>query len=224
MDLQAIQKALREAGLDGWLLCDFRNRDFLAYRVLGLDHGKLHSRRWYYYIPAKGQPKRLAHVVEPQALDALPGSKQLYGSWKELHASLRRMLGAKKRIAMQYSPKNNVPYVALVDAGTIELVKSFGHRIASSADLLQEFVSVLDDTGYRLHKEAAAIMDRIRAEAFAEIARVVRAGSGATEYDVQQFIMRRFAEEHLTTYSPPMVGVNDHPADPHFDVTAADAR
>jgi len=224
MDVRAIQAALRDQGVDGWLFCDFRNRDFLAYRVLGLDAAKLHSRRWYYFIPARGTPKRLAHAVEPAALDSLPGTKKLYLSWKDLYASLEWLLGSKKKIAMQYSPKNNVPYIATVDAGTVELVKGLGHRVVTSADLLQQFVSVIDEEGYRLHKQAGIVMDRIRAEAFEEIRKAARTKSGATEHSVQQYIMRRFADERLTTYSPPMVGVNDHPADPHFEVTPADAR
>jgi Xaa-Pro aminopeptidase len=224
MDLKRIQEALRERGLDGWLLCDFRNRDFFAYRVLGLDLAKLQTRRWYYFIPARGEPKKLVSSVEPHVLDALPGAKREYVAWTELHAGLGRLLGAKKKLAMQYSPRNNVPYVSIVDAGTIELVKGLGHKVVSSADLLQLFVSMIDEAGYRLHKKAGVLVDRIRAEAFEEIARAIRDGSGATEYDVQQFIMRRFGDENLTTYSPPMVGVNDHPADPHFDVTAENAR
>jgi Xaa-Pro dipeptidase len=224
MDLKAIQAALRAAKLDGWLLCDFRNRDVLSYRVLGLDPAKPSSRRWYYFIPAKGQPRKLVSAVERQVLDAVPGSKQVYTSWRELHAGLRRLLGAKKTIAMQYSPKNNVPYISLVDAGTVELVRGLGHRVVSSADLVQMFVSVIDERGYRLHKDAARALDRIRAEAFEEIRKAVRTGSGATEYDIQQFIMQRFAEEHLITYAPPMVGVGDHPADPHFEVTPGNAR
>ena len=224
MDIKAIQEALRASHVDGWLLCDFRNREFLAYRVLGLNLEKLNSRRWYYFIPSKGTPKKLVHSVERQVLDGLPGTKREYVSWKELHAALKRILGAKKTIAMQYSPRNHVPYVSTVDAGTIELVRSFGHKIVSSADLTQLFVSVIDDRGYQLHKEAGVAVDRILAQAFEEIGRGVAADDGATEYDIQQFIMRRFAEEGLTTYSPPMVGVNDHPADPHFEVTAENAR
>lgn len=224
MNLEAIQIALRGARVDGWLLCDFRNRDYLAYRVLGLDVEKLNSRRWYYFIPAKGEPKKLVSAVERAVLDALPGKKALYTAWPELHAGLRKLLGPKKTIAMQYSAKNNVPYISFVDAGTMELIKGLGHKIVSSADLVQMFVSVIDEAGYRLHKAAGAVMDHIRAEAFEEIRKAVKTRSGATEYDVQQFIMRRFAQENLTTYSPPMVGVNDHPADPHFEVTPGDAR
>lgn len=224
MDVQAIQAALRMHKVSGWLLCDFRNRDVLAYRVLGLECSKLHSRRWYYFIPARGTPRGLTSAVEPAVLNSLPGTKRVYLSWRDLHAGLKWLIGSKKTIAMQYSPKNNVPSISLVDAGTMELVKSGGHRIVSSADLLQQFVSRIDREGYRLHKEAAAVIDCIRAEAFEEIGKAVRTRSGATEYDVQQYIMRRFGEENLMTYSPPMVGVNDHPADPHFDVTPENAR
>jgi Xaa-Pro aminopeptidase len=224
MDLQRIQQALRDRRIDGWLLCDFRNRDYLAYRVLGLNFEKVNSRRWYYYIPARGEPKKLVSVVEGKKLDGLPGKKAVYLSWKELHAGLATMLGAKKRIAMQYSPKNNVPYVGMVDAGTVELIKGLGHKVVTSADLVQLFVSVIGEEGYRLHKEAAAVMDRIRAEAFDQIRRAVAENTGATEYDVQQFIMRRFREEGLVTIDPPMVGTNEHPSDPHFDLTAENAR
>jgi len=224
MNLDRIQRALHDKGVDGWLLCDFRNRDYLAYRVLGLNFEKMSSRRWYYYIPSKGEAKKIVSAVEKQRLDTLPGIRRVYLSWNELHATLKKTLGAKKKIAMQYSPMNNVPYVSLVDAGTIELIRSFGHRIVSSADLVQMFVSVIDDAGYATHKEAASIMDRIRAEAFREIGRAVATNSGATEYDIQQFIMRRFAEEDLVTYDPPMVGTNEHPADPHFDLTKEGAR
>lgn len=224
MDIPAIQHALRAQGVDGWLLCDFRNRDYLAYRVTGLNFEKMSSRRWYYYIPARGEPKRLVSAVEPRRLDELPGSVKIYLSWEELHERLRKMLGTKKKIAMQYSPKNNVPYVAFVDAGTVELIKSFGHKIVSSADLVQMFVSVIGEEGYRTHKEAGAAMDVIRAQAFEEIGKAIRGNTGATTLDVQQFIMRRFKEENLVTYDPPMVGTNEQPADPHFDLTKENSR
>ena len=224
MDLQKIQKALRDKHIDGWLLCDFRNRDYLAYRVVGLNFEKMTSRRWYYYIPAKGEPRKLVSAVERMRLDSLPGKRLVYLSWQELHSSLRKMMGPKKKIAMQYSPKNNVPYVSMVDGGTIELLKSLGYKIVSSADLVQMFVSVIPEEGYRTHIEAGRVMDRIRAEAFDRIRNAVRNSTGETEYDVQQYMMRRFKEEGLTTYDPPMVGVNDHPADPHFDTTKEGAR
>jgi Xaa-Pro aminopeptidase len=224
MDLQKIQKALRDKHIDGWLLCDFRNRDYLAYRVVGLNFEKMTSRRWYYYIPARGEPRKLVSAVERMRLDSLPGKRMVYLSWQELHSSLKKMMGPKKTIAMQYSPKNNVPYVSIVDGGTIELLKSLGYKIVSSADLVQMFVSVIPEEGYRTHIEAGRIMDRIRAEAFDRIRNAVRDNTGESEYDVQQYMMRRFKEEALTTYDPPMVGVNDHPADPHFDTPKEGAR
>ena len=224
MDLQKIQKALRDKRIDGWLLCDFRNRDYLAYRVVGLNFEKMTSRRWYYYIPARGEPRKLVSAVERMRLDSLPGKRMVYLSWQELHSSLKKMMGPKKTIAMQYSPKNNVPYVSIVDGGTIELLKSLGYKIVSSADLVQMFVSVIPEEGYRTHIEAGRIMDRIRAEAFDRIRNAGRNNTGESEYDVQQYMMRRFKEEALTTYDPPMVGVNDHPADPHFDTLKEGAR
>jgi len=224
MNVERIQQALRERKLGGWLFCDFHNRDHLAYRILGLDPTKMTTRRWFYFIPAKGQPRKLVHSVEAKKLDSLPGSKVVYLPWKQLHTSLKKILGSPKKIAMQYSPKNNIPYVSLVDAGTVELVKSFGHRIVSSADLVQLFEATINEEGYRLHKEAGAMIDRIRAEAFQEIQKAVETSSGATEYDIVQFIMRRFKEEGLTTSDSPIVGTNEHPADPHFECTPANAR
>ena len=173
MNLDQIQHALRERKLGGWLLCDFRNRDQLAYRILGLDPTKMSTRRWFYYIPAKGEPKRLVHTVEKGKLDTLPGGKQVFLSWEELHSSLKRMLGSPKKIAMQYSPKNNIPYVSIADAGIVELVRSFGHRVVSSADLVQLFEALISEEGYRLHKEAGVLVDQIRAEAFEQIRRAV---------------------------------------------------
>jgi Xaa-Pro dipeptidase len=224
MNLQQIQHALRERSLGGWLLCDFHNRDHLAYRILGLDPTKMATRRWFYFIPAKGEPKRLVHTVEKGKLDTLPGAKQMFLSWEQLHASLKKMLGSPKKIAMQYSPKNNIPYVSIVDAGIVELVRSFGHKVVSSADLVQLFEALINEEGYRLHKEAGAIVDRIRAEAFDQIRQAVSSQSGMTEYDVQQYILRRFQESGLVTSDPPMVGTNEHPADPHFELIPASAR
>ncbi len=217
MNLQRIQDALRERKLGGWLFCDFHNRDHLGYRILGLDATRMTTRRWFYYIPARGEPKKLVHSVEKGKLDPLPGTVTVYLAWEQLHAGLKKLLGTPKRIAMQYSPKNNIPAVSMVDAGTVELVRSLGHKVVSSADLVQLFEAVIDEHGYRLHKEAGILVDRIRAEAFARIRDGVRSGSGVSEYDITQFILRRFAEDGLTTSDAPIVGSNDHPADPHFE-------
>jgi Xaa-Pro aminopeptidase len=162
--------------------------------------------------------------VEKGKLDVLPGAREVYLPWEQLHASLKKMLGSPKKIAMQYSPKNNIPYVSMVDAGIVELVKSFGHKIVSSADLIQLFEAAIGEEGYKLHKDAGVMVDRIRAQAFERIAQAVATKDGTTEYDIQQFIMRQFKENGLTTADPPIVGTNDHPADPHFESTPANAR
>lgn len=224
MKLDAIQDTLRERKLGGWLFCDFHNRDHLAYRVLGLESNKMTTRRWFYFIPAKGEPRKLVHTVEKGKLDSLPGSKHVFLSWEQLHASLKKLLGSPKKIAMQYSPKNNIPYVSLVDAGVVELVKGLGHKVVSSADLVQMFEALINEEGYRFHKEAGVVMDRIRGEAFERVGEAVRSGNGMTEYDLQQYIMRRFAESGLVTTDPPIVGTNEHPADPHFECTRENAR
>ncbi len=224
MDLKKIQTALRRRGIDGWLFYDFHNRDMLAYRILGLDSTKMATRRWFYFIPAKGEPRKLAHSVEKFKLDSLPGKKEVYLPWEQQHQLLKKMLGPKKKIAMQYSPKNNIPYISIVDAGTIELVKSFGHQVVSSADLVTEFEAFIDEEGYSLHLQASKIIDKIRKEAFELIGKSVKEKLNLTEYDVQQFIMKRFKEEGLVTHDAPIVGTNAHPADPHFGPTQQNAH
>ncbi len=218
MDLKAIQAALKEKGIDGWLLCDFQNRDHLSYRVLGLDFNKMTSRRWFYFIPAAGEPVRLVHRVERTKLDDLPGKKVMYHPWKELHKRLREILGEPKAIAMQYSPLNNIPYTSIVDGGTLELIRSFGHEVVPSADLVQQFEAVIDEQGYRSHLEAGDIIQHIKNEAFAEIGRALGEGRTLTEYDLMKWILERFDEKGIESGDDvPIVGINGHPADPHFE-------
>ena len=224
MDVKAIQSALREAGLDGWLFCDHHHRDPMAYRILGLEMRGITSRRWFYFVPADGEPRKLAHKVEPRKLDTLPGRPGTFLSWNELHERLREILGAPKKIAMQYSPENDIPYVGLVDAGTVELVRSFGHEVCTSAELVQRFEAVLDEEGLRSHRWAGERVQKIRNEAFERMRRALHDGSRLTENDVKEFILARFAEEGMTSEDEsPVVGFNDHPADPHFEPTAENA-
>ncbi len=225
MNLEKIQQALREKKLDGWLFYDFHNRDLMAYRILGLDATKLISRRWFYFIPAKGEPKKLVSQVEKFKLDSLPGRKHVYLSWTQQHRLLKKILGKPKRIAMQYSPKNNIPYVSVVDGGTLELLKSLGYKIASSADLVQTFEATIDERGFQSHLDAGKIVDQIRAQAFEEIGRAIREGKAITEYDLAQLILKKFEENDLISdNTTPIVGVNDHPADPHFEPTPQNAH
>jgi len=224
MDLARIQDELKKAGIDGWLFYDFHNRDHLGYRILGLDDSGMATRRWFYYVPAEGEPTRLVHSVESTKLDSLPGKKLVYLPWEQQHGLLNEILGTPKKIAMQYSPKNNIPYVSLVDGGTLELIRSFGHEVVSSADLVQTFEAVIDEEGYKSHLEAGRLVQQIKNDAYEEIRKTFRDKTGKTEYDIAQFIANRFKSDGLITHDTMIVGTNEHPSDPHFEPTAENAR
>ena len=213
--VSAIQKALQAAKLDGWLFYDFRKSDPLASRILMLGENASGSRRWFYYIPATGEPTKIVHSIERAKLDPLPGKRLVYRGWEEQHAHLRETLSKQKRLAMQYSPMNDIPYMSRVDAGTIELVRSFGPEIVTSAELVQQFEAVLTPAQKQSHIEASDKMHRILLETFAEIARNIRADKAITEYDIQQFIARRLEEEGMNREEG-IVAVNANTANPHY--------
>jgi Xaa-Pro aminopeptidase len=215
-----IQSALRDAKLDGWLFYDFRHSDPLAYRILKLDEKMFASRRWFYYVPASGEPVKIVQSIEQFKLDSLPNKKIIYRGWQELHARLREVLGAtakesKRRIAMQYSPMNDIPYISRVDAGTIELVRSFGVEPVTSAELVQRFEALFSPAQHQMHVEASDKMHRIIQETFAEIARRIRADEPTTEWDIAQFMLRRYTDEGMQQ-EPMIVAVNANAADPHY--------
>jgi Xaa-Pro dipeptidase len=215
--IEEIQKALKDIGeADGWLFYDFRGSDPLAYRVLRLDPRKHITRRWYYFVPASGPPRKLLHRIEPHTLDELPGDSLFYVSWQEQRSALREMLKGVRRVAMQYSPMNAIPYISRVDAGTIELVRSFGLEVVTSADLVQRFEAVMDEGQVASHREAAEILRRIVDEAFEQVRGSVSRRQTLTEYELQQFILRRIETHGLTTSTPPIAAVNAHSADPHY--------
>jgi Xaa-Pro aminopeptidase len=216
MRLQAIQEALREHGIDGWLFCDFHHRDPIAYRILGLPSDSLVSRRWYYLVPAQGEPGKLVHRIESGQLDSLPGERYLYAGWRELLQRLEEMLASARTIAMQYSPNNQIPSVSLVDAGTVELVRSFGKQVVSSGDLVQRFEACWSAAALESHLEAGRIIDRLIPAAFEEIGTRAGQGGQTDEYAIQQFLMDQFAQNHLTTDSPPIVAVNRNSGNPHY--------
>ncbi len=221
-DLAAIQSAVREQSLDGWLLYDFRNLNVLAARVAHTNT-KL-SRRWAYFIPASGTPKKLAHAIEPASLDHLPGDKTTYLKWQEFEAGLAHLLGGVKRVAMEYSPRNGNMYISRVDAGTVEIVRGCGVEPVSSGDLIQQFEAVWDDEQVATHFEAATHTDAAYGVTWQFIAEQIRNHGHTTELDVQARIMKHFADHKMTTYSPPIVGEGPHSADPHFEPNAADNR
>jgi Xaa-Pro dipeptidase len=216
MKLAEIQAALRSRHLDAWLFYDHHYRDPIAYRVLGLSETLFVTRRWFYLLPAEGEPQKLVHRIEPHRLDSLPGSKGVYSSYQELGDSLKAMLRPFKTVAMQYSPNNMVPYIGLVDAGTVELVRSLGVEVVSSGDLVAQFEATWSDAQVESHFAAQRAVDVITAAAFQEIGRRVRSG-GTDEFAVQQWFEEAFRRENLTNEDdPPIVAVNANSGDPHY--------
>ena len=223
MNLHAIQEALREQQIDGWLFYDHHYRDPLAYRILGLPEGLHVTRRWFYLIPAEGEPQKLVHRIESGRLDPLPGSKTEYSSWQELESKVEAMLASKSRIAMQYSPRNAIMYVSMVDAGTIELIREMGVEIRSSADLVSQFEAVLTDRQITTHFNAQRRIDSILAGAWTEIGNRVRAG-GADEFSIVEFLQRGIAREGMITEHGPNVSVGPNSADSHYEPSRESSR
>ncbi len=213
--ISELQKDLRAAKIDGWLFYDFRGRDPIAQRILDLPPG-MRTRRWYYFVPAKGAPKKLVHKIEAGSLAAVPGDTFYYAGQKELRANLKKVLGKSRKVAMQYSPKNAIPYVAMVDAGTIELARSLGPKIVTSADLVQKYEACWTNAQLESHTAAGRAIDRIVREAFEHAAKAVKQKQPITEYDLQQFMLRKFDEAGIVTEEGPDVAVNQNASDPHY--------
>ena len=209
-----IQTALQKEKLDGWLFYDFRGSDILTPRILKTERlGG--SRRWFYFIPSTGEPVKVVHAIEPDQIDVLTGKKLIYREWSLLKSQVKAAIGPGKRIAMQYSPNNDIPYISRVDAGTIEMVRSLGVDIVTSADLVQQFEAVWTDEQLAMHKEGAEKMQKIILETFEEIKRRMLANQPTTEIDVQQFMMSRYAPVGMRP-SPMIVAVNANAASPHY--------
>ena len=223
MNIESIQLALREAHLDGWLFYDHHHRDPIAERILGLPAYGLVSRRWYYFIPAGGAPKKLVHRIESARLDSLEGSKTEYSSWQELEAGLAAMLEGASTIAMQYSPRNAIMYVAMVDAGTVELLRELGKTVVSSADLVSQFEAVLTEAQIATHFEAQRKLDEILRAGFHRIGHLARTGH-CDEYSIVQWLQQAIAAEGLYTDHGPNVSAGPNSADSHYDPTPASSR
>ena len=211
---------MSEFGLDGWLFYDFRGANILARRVSGLDQKPVGSRRFFYFVPAQGEPRKLVHRIETAALDILPGEKAIYLRWQDLEAGVAELLRGSRRVAMEYAPRVSNPYVSRVDAGTIELVRGCGVEIVSSGDLIQQFEATWDDEQWQMHQDAEKVTRAAYDVAFGLIAERVQGGGTVRETEVQSAIMDHFHRHGLTTYSPPIVGVGPHSGDPHYEPVA----
>lgn len=221
-DVSSIQQALREFDIDAWLLYDFRGCNSLARRVLEIDDDAIGSRRWMYRIPAEGEPHKLVHRIEASALDHLPGEKTVYLRWQEFEAGVAELVNGFARVAMEYSPRNSNPYVARVDAGTVELVRGEGADVVSSGDLVQLFESVWDDEQWAMHQDAAVHTNAAFDVAWNFIAEQVRSNGGVEEAVVRDAIMDHFAANDLVTYHPPIVGRGPHSGLPHYETGTGD--
>ena len=222
VDISGIQSDLRAAKLDGWLFYDFRGRDPIAHGILELPPG-MRTRRWYYFVPAKGAPRKLVHKIETESLAALPGETLFYAGQEELRKNLGKLLGRAKNIAMQYSPKNAIPYVAMVDAGTIELVRSAGTKVVSSADLVQKYEACWSPAQLESLLAAGAVIDRVVREAFQLAAKNVREKKKFTEYDLKLWILKEFETAGITLENGPDIAVGPHASDPHYGPTPESA-
>jgi len=224
MNLDAMQAALREAGYDGWLFYDHHHRDPIGEHVLGLDPKAHITRRYYYFVPATGDPRKLVHRIEQGRLDTLPGSKGMYSSWQELHLGLETMLRGARKIAMQYSPNNDIMYVSMTDAGTVEFLRSLHKEIVSSADLVSQFEAVLTEEQIASHTVAQKAIDAILAEGWKKMARAVRPATGGaarfTEFDMVEWLANAMRNEGLVWENGPNVSVNANASDSHYEPTA----
>ena len=219
LSVPAVQRALQDEGLDGWLLYDFHGSNPIAYRIAGLaTSGRMSTRRWYYFLPAHGEPRGLVHAIERHNLDGLPGDKRAYAGRNQLDSGLRELLRGARRVAMEYSPGNNIPYVSRVDAGTIEAVRGLGIDVVSSGDLIQQFEAVWTDEVYETHRRASESLYKIKDQAFQLIRDRTQTG-GTTEYEVQQAMVRWFEEQDLVSSNPPHVAAQENAGDPHYEAS-----
>ena len=224
MNLEQIQRALRQQQVDGWLFYDHHHRDPIAYRILGLSESSHISRRWYYLIPAEGEPRKLTHRVESGKLASLPGSGQVYSSWQELETGLRTMLEPYTRLAMQYSPRNAIMYVSMVDAGTIEVLRELGKTIVSSADLVSRFEAVLTAEQVASHYEAQRAIDGVLRGAWEHMGARLKSGASLNEYEMMCWLREAMRRAGIADGYGPNVSVNENSSDSHYEPAAAASR
>jgi Xaa-Pro aminopeptidase len=225
LDVTAVQRALGAEGLDGWLLYDFHGSNPIAATLAGLtDGGHMTTRRWYYLIPAAGEPRAVVHAIERHNLDALPGEKIVYAGRRQLDEALTELLRGVRRIAMEYSPDCAIPYLSRVDAGTVEAIRQRGVEIVSSGDLVQQFEAAWTAAQLASHRAASEALYRIKDRTFALVTDALGSGTRLTEYAVQQRMVEWFEEEGLVSDSPPVVAIGANSGNPHYLPTAERSR
>ena len=220
MNLERIQEALRAEMCDGWLFYDFRKSNPIAYQVLELPLDEMYTRRWFYFVPADGTPVALVSAVEAHVLRSLPGARLVFHTWQGMHAHLRTLLRGCGRIAMEYSPMNAIPYISRVDAGTLELIRSFNVDVVSSANLSQRFVAQLSAAQMQSHRAAGRRLIAAKDALFTQLGSDLRSGVVLDEYQVQQRFIALIERMGLIVPEPPIVGVNANSGNPHYEPTS----
>ena len=223
--LEDVQAALATDGLDGWLLYDFHGSNQIARSLAGLNGGgKMTTRRWFYLIPATGTPRALVHAIEPHTLSHLPGETRQYSGRQALSQGLDTLLSGVGTLAMEYSPDNAIPYIARVDAGTVEAVRKRGVTVVSSGDLVQRFEALWSPEQVETHLTASAALYRIKDRTFAAIGEHIRKGESFSEYDVQQWMAGWFRDEGLVAEDKPVVASMENAGNPHYMPQQATSR
>ena len=222
MELGRIQQTLQAEQLDGWLFYDFRKTNPIAYQVLSLADEEMYTRRWFYFIPAQGEPTAIISAVEPHVLQMLPGERKVYRTWQELHQFVQALLQPIAKVAMEYSPLNAIPSISRVDAGTVEFIRSFGLDVVSSANLVQRFIAQLSKEQIVSHREAGRRLIAIKNQVFAELGNELRAGNELYEYQVQQRFLDLIVKAGLILPQDelPIVAVNANSGNPHYEPTS----
>ena len=215
--IEDAQGYLKREGLSAWLVYDSRRSNPVFFEISGGATGL--TRPVFYFVPAAGEPTLLVHAVDAERLKEMPGSQAIYSRRDRLLQQLRDLTSGMRRIAMEYVPEGALPLSSRVDAGTLELIKSFGVEVVSSADLVQEATARWTDSQLATHRSAAAALTRIVHDGFLHVGERLRAGSEVTELGLQGFLSRRMEEEGLEAPDGPIVAVNEHSADPHYEPT-----
>ena len=224
MNVPALQAALRERGIDAWLLYDFRHMNPIANRVAGIAEDRHTTRRWFGLVPAEGEPRWLHSAIEAHVFEGLPGTKTAFVGWRDLEKTLGEMLEGRGKVAMEYSPGNAIPYVARVDAGTVEMVRAMGVEVVSSADLVQYFEARWGEAGRASHERAGRHLGEIAKLAHAWVREAVQGGRTIQEAELQGRMVAEYERRGLLTNGPPIVARNAHAGNPHFEGTPENSQ
>src|SRR5215510_9819846 len=216
MHISEVQEQLEKAKIDGWLLYDFQGLNPIARKLVGVQ-GRLITRRWFYWIPSIGSPVVLCHRIEQKGFPEMEGTYQVFKSWQEMHAGLQKILAEAKTLAMEYAPQCSIPYVSRIDAGTMELIKSLGKEVVSSADLVQFFEARWSSEQFRTHQEASRRLMQILFDSFQAVGFAIRSGKPVSEFSLQQAIWGKYREQGLVSSAPPIIAVNANTGNPHYE-------